>query len=353
MNPVAAPLSVSIAMATYNGEKYIGEQLASLEAQTFAPTEIIITDDGSTDRTLEIVEVFSQSSSISVKVFKNANRLGYSENFFKAASLCSADFIAFCDQDDVWMKSKLESCMSEFGDPEVLLCVHSSKVWTKLQIDHRRPDFKRRRVLSPNSIDPLTVHPGFCMVIRKSLLGIIDCKNRPRDIYSLYTNASPMVHDQWVWFLSSIFGKIVCLQSTLALWRQHDGNTCGAGDRASIFRAVMLSVNALRYDRLATHSFECASFLRHSAPSLTPELRGRCLTAASRFEARGRFLLLRAGIYDFGTNLPRRLVAFLTIAVSGGYFEDSAKSRLGLRAGAKDCLFGITGLYKFIGPNID
>jgi len=337
----ASPMRVSIAMATFNGEKYLREQLDSLAAQTILPYELVVTDDGSTDRTLEIVEAFSMSTNILVKVYQNGERLGPAENFLKAASLCSADFVAFCDQDDVWIKSKLEICLWEFKDPDVLLCLHSSKVWAKGQLNHRRPDFKRRNVLKPNSSDPLTFHPGFSMVIRKSLLGIISSEKRP-----------VLPHDQWVWFLSSIFGRIVCVPTTLAFWRRHDGNT-SVLNRHTLLRHVVVSIKTLNYEKLAIESFECANFLRQSATNLTPELKARCLNASSRFETLGNYLRLRARIYNYNASLGRRLLAFLKITISGGYFQDSAKSRLGLKAGTKDCFFGVTGLYRVIGPKLN
>src|SRR5664280_13480 len=104
---MTSSVNISIAMATYNGERFIREQLDSLARQTYLPCELIVSDDGSTDRTLEIVEDFAKSAPFSVRAYRNEQNLGYADNFLKAASLCDGEWIAFCDQDDVWFDNKL------------------------------------------------------------------------------------------------------------------------------------------------------------------------------------------------------------------------------------------------------
>ncbi len=79
MNP-----RVSVAMATYNGERFLAAQLKSIVAQTRAPLELVICDDGSTDGTVEIAEQFAQRASFTVRIERNADQLGYAENFLKA-----------------------------------------------------------------------------------------------------------------------------------------------------------------------------------------------------------------------------------------------------------------------------
>ena len=83
-------------MATYNGRQHIRRQLDSLAAQTLIPAELVITDDGSDDDTISVVEEFAKNAPFAVKVFRNEARLGYRKNFMRAASLCQSDLIAFC-----------------------------------------------------------------------------------------------------------------------------------------------------------------------------------------------------------------------------------------------------------------
>ena len=93
---------ISIAMATYNGERFLEEQLRTLSEQVRLPDEVVVCDDGSTDCTQEILAQFAKSAPFPVRLVINDRRLGWRENFLKAASICTSDYIAFCDQDDIW-----------------------------------------------------------------------------------------------------------------------------------------------------------------------------------------------------------------------------------------------------------
>src|SRR5882724_5630099 len=102
--------TISVAIATYNGAKYIDEQLQSIAAQTSPPDCICICDDRSTDTTLECVERFKQRATIPVLIQSNARQLGVIENFLSAFRRCETDYIAYCDQDDVWRPDKIAIC---------------------------------------------------------------------------------------------------------------------------------------------------------------------------------------------------------------------------------------------------
>lgn len=100
-------MRISVAMCTYNGDRFLEEQLRSIAAQTTPPTELVVCDDGSTDRTLQIVEEFSASAPFPVRLYANADNLGSTRNFEQAISFCRGDAVALCDQDDRWMPQKL------------------------------------------------------------------------------------------------------------------------------------------------------------------------------------------------------------------------------------------------------
>lgn len=106
--------TVSIALATYNGARFLREQLDSIYAQTYKVFEVVATDDGSTDGTLQILEEYQRSHGLRFSV--NEARLGFVKNFEKAISLCDGDFIALSDQDDIWHPSKLEKLSRAIGD---------------------------------------------------------------------------------------------------------------------------------------------------------------------------------------------------------------------------------------------
>src|SRR6476620_5065531 len=117
---------ISIALATYNGEKYLPAQLQSLARQTRLPTELVVFDDCSTDRTIDIINDFVSRAPFPVRVARNESRLGFVNNFMRAAQACQADLVAFCDQDDVWEPHKLAVMEPVFDDPDVLLAYHNA-----------------------------------------------------------------------------------------------------------------------------------------------------------------------------------------------------------------------------------
>lgn len=109
---------ISIAMATYNGEKYLREQLDSILNQTYSYFELIICDDCSKDSTWEILEEYAQKDQ-RLKIYKNEQNLGFKRNFEKAISLCKGDYIALSDQDDIWLPNHLEFLLNNIGDKSI------------------------------------------------------------------------------------------------------------------------------------------------------------------------------------------------------------------------------------------
>ena len=103
---------ISVVMATYNGERFIREQLLSIFNQTMSVDEIIICDDNSRDNTVQIIkDIQKEYKNIDIRLIQNNNNLGYKLNFKRALLFCDADFIFLCDQDDIWLENKVEVMM--------------------------------------------------------------------------------------------------------------------------------------------------------------------------------------------------------------------------------------------------
>lgn len=111
-------------MATYNGEKYIEQQLDSILTQSYTDFELIICDDCSKDRTTEIIKTYSDSR---IKLYVNNENLGFKNNFQKAVSLCKGDYIAFCDQDDIWTSDHLEYLLTNIENND-LICANAELI---------------------------------------------------------------------------------------------------------------------------------------------------------------------------------------------------------------------------------
>lgn len=327
---------ISVAMATYNGEKYIGEQLDSIARQDLLPMELVITDDGSTDGTLRIAEEFARNAPFPVRIFRNEARLGYADNFLKAASLCQGDLVAFCDQDDIWMEQKLAVCSRSFADAEVVLAAHSAETFSDSGARGRRfPQFRTRTIKTGRS-NPFAFPHGLVMVIRKELLSIIQTPCRP---------ARVRAHDQWLWFLAASTGKIATVADPLVLYRQHQSNMFGARKPGSVKGRATGIAQTLDYEGLADSEIECARLLLTAAEQRS-DLADRFTKSARRLELRAKFHRLRTRIYRSDSNLLGRAFTFGHICALGGYWPDSSSTRLGMWAAAKDLLFGVSGAYR-------
>ena len=115
--------TISVVMATYNGERYLVEQLESIRRQTRLPDELVIGDDASTDSTVEIVQRFEQSAPFPVVLLRHA-QTGLGDNFLQSLEASQGDLVAFSDQDDVWLKDKLKRCSEALTTHVADLVVH-------------------------------------------------------------------------------------------------------------------------------------------------------------------------------------------------------------------------------------
>ena len=116
---------VSVAMCTYNGQRFLDQQLQSFLDQTVQPNELVVCDDASSDDSTAMVEAFAARAPFVVKLFRNAKNLGYTRNFEQAIAKCTTDLVFLCDQDDVWDRRKIEILRDVFvAEPEVGMVLH-------------------------------------------------------------------------------------------------------------------------------------------------------------------------------------------------------------------------------------
>lgn len=159
---------VSVVMCTYNGASFLSEQLETILRQTYPVYEIIVQDDGSTDRTMEILNRY-KARYPRIKVYSNEGERGVNSNFFSALRRATGDYIAISDQDDLWELDKIEKQMDRIGD--ALLCFHYSKPFSEdgspIAFDHRIPNYSLMRMIYFNMI------PGHTMLMRKELLSML------------------------------------------------------------------------------------------------------------------------------------------------------------------------------------
>jgi len=330
-------LRISIALATYNGEKYLGEQLDSLSRQKLLPFELVVTDDGSSDSTLDILEAFSEAAPFPVRLFRNATRLGYEENFLHAASLCCGDVIAFCDQDDVWMDRKLEVCAPSFANPSIVGVLHTGQTMRGSgELGQFHPHFPTARVFAPGDFYPFEQSPGYSMLIRRELVNLADSGNRHHLLKS---------HDKWFCLLAANVGCLATLPEVLVWYRQHDSNVFGVPTREGFLPAIRSYAGAYDYTVEADAAQYCALVLERVAESF-PERAHLVERGARKFRYQSGLHRLRTQMYQPESNFFSRVAKYVRIVFLGGYIPDRAWHRLGFKRGIKDMLWGVSGAYR-------
>lgn len=150
-------IKVSVAMATYNGSKYLNQQLDSLASQDYLPFELVVCDDNSSDDTIAILTHFARRAPFPVFIHKNSSNIGPIANFFKAISYCSGDWISFCDQDDVWLKHKIHDVVIAVQSNPNCICVFQYASLTNASlshytVNHRFPRFNRSGIACSNTL---------------------------------------------------------------------------------------------------------------------------------------------------------------------------------------------------------
>lgn len=214
---------ISIAMATHNGEKYLKEQLDSIYAQTYKNIEVIVTDDCSADRTVEVLEQYSKSHGL--QYFVNEENMGYVKNFEKAISLCTGEFIALCDQDDVWRPDKLEKLYKNIGSN---LLIHSDaklidedgNIFSESYTNKAHKKFRKNTYEYFFSNDVT----GCTTLFKKELLA-----------FALPFPEGMLAHDWWLAICASKEGSIKYFNEPLISYRQHTSNQIGAADVSKIY----------------------------------------------------------------------------------------------------------------------
>jgi hypothetical protein len=290
-------MRISIAMATYNGSPYIQQQLKSLAAQTVLPYELVVTDDGSTDETLAIVEAFAVHAPFPVHIHRNARRLNFADNFLHAASLCKGDWIAFCDQDDVWLKDKLEHVSGE-AHGDVSMIVHRVQIVdADLQpIPGAAIACHVRRGPGPQRLPPMGYFSGLCITFNAALLGLLLQHPRFPDANNPAYEAA---HDRWVSTIADTVGRVCFISKPLVLYRQHGANACGA-TTGSLGMAIGRSgaPGSSTYQQaamLAQNYSDCFEMLAASAAG-TP-WQARLQAGAQRYRATRDYLAARSVLY--------------------------------------------------------
>jgi glycosyltransferase involved in cell wall biosynthesis len=225
-------LALSVALCTYNGAAYLGEQLDSLARQSRPPDELIVCDDASEDGSTAVVEAFARRAPWPVRLSVNDENLGATRNFEHAIARCTGDIIALADQDDVWRPTKLErleralaadpAAGAAFSDADVVdeqLRPLGYRLWKSVRFTAaERPHVDAGRALEVllrhNVVTGATL--AFAAAHRDLILPI----------------PALAVHDEWIALMIAAVARLIAIDESLVAYRQHGANQIGARRRA-------------------------------------------------------------------------------------------------------------------------
>lgn len=206
---------VNILLSTYNGEKYLTDQLDSLMAQTYKNITIYVRDDGSKDDTLTILEHYAQKGSLVFLKNTIQKNLGFMESFWTLLKESGeADYYAFCDQDDVWLPNKIELGVKALEREDAALPLLYSSSFTYCD-EHLNFEGNQAAIYTPVSFkDVLFYTPafGFTILMNKKL----------RDVALSASSLKNIPHDGWCQKIAASMGKITYDPTQTAKYRRHD-----------------------------------------------------------------------------------------------------------------------------------
>ncbi len=213
----------SIAMCTYHGEKYVRQQLESIIGQTLPPDEIVICDDCSKDRTVQVVRDTLKDWDGHWQLVCNEKNLGFKKNFEKAISLCRGDIIYLSDQDDVWDSRKIEIMDEAFrAHPEAVALWHDAEL-----VDARlRPLYPSFWKATLHFDPPKFLRGDYSHVMEGNVMQGSACAFRREAFEAAKPFPEEAIHDEWLLLISLLQGPVIPLPCVLMKYRQAD-NTLG------------------------------------------------------------------------------------------------------------------------------
>jgi rhamnosyltransferase len=272
-------------MSTYNGEKYIREQIDSILKQTLVNVELYIRDDGSTDSTVQIISEYEQ-----VHLIKGEN-IGVGNSFMELLYMVphEFDYYAFSDQDDIWLENKLEKAVEKIKNQEepALYCSNQILVNKYGKNKHERyitkPDLSVEMIFSQNNAVG-------CTMLWNDMLNEIIVSHKPSK--HLLENR---IHDCWVAMVAGICGIIIYDENGYILYRQHENNVIGV-KKANLYDELMEKMKKLKRKELRNGRSKLAKEVVRLFPKESSKCKALCLAADSK-SIMGKFKLIKSNRY--------------------------------------------------------
>jgi hypothetical protein len=333
-------MRVSVALCTLNGVKYLSEQLSSILVQDRLPDEVVVSDDGSDDGTMELLEGFARDAPMPVRLLRNEARVGVTANFEQAIAACTGDVVLLCDQDDVWSPARVSTLVGVFDrEPRVAMAFSNAflidrdgrrlrpRLWDV--IDLGRTQQARFRSDPFGFVLARSAVTGCTLAIRSSHLGLLLPFPAERE-----ESSAPVLHDWWIALALAAAagsGRLAMVDEPLVSYRLHPEQRIGLPElslRRSLPGWVLRFGNArvpLREQRRRLELL--AEVLADLEARLEVEARDQVRGASAHLAARaglagprlGRVRVvsqeLRAGRYhEFGRGVPSAFADLVRVA---------------------------------------
>jgi glycosyltransferase involved in cell wall biosynthesis len=219
-------MRVSVAMCTWNGERFLAGQLASILEQTQLPDELVVCDDQSTDRTVSILRDFAAKAPFPVKINVNQRNLGYAANFAQAIGMCTGDLIALSDQDDIWYPRRLERSGQELADhPEAILVFSDANLIDENDQPLNETLWRRVGFTGRNKQDLL--QGKFVVLARQRFVTGATVMFRTALRKYILPIPSGWIHDEWMGILAAAYGDLRPIDQPLIRYRLHGSQQVG------------------------------------------------------------------------------------------------------------------------------
>ena len=222
---------IAVLLATYNGELFLKQQLDSILSQTYKNFKIYISDDNSTDKTEEILVTYKAHYPDQIFYFVNNTNLGFVKNFEKLLQSSKNNYIAFCDQDDIWQENKLEVEMAvmlklEAFNPKRACLVHSDLIMINENAEVIYNSYFRYRKYKLKNSKDLGHILGPCGVMGNTML----INKKLRDLVLPFPETLD-VHDYWIAVNCELFGLRKTIFEPLVQYRIHNDNSSNSKKR--------------------------------------------------------------------------------------------------------------------------
>lgn len=301
---------ISVALCTHNGSRYVGEQLRSILEQQPAPSQVVVSDDASTDDTLDIVASLAAQSTIPVEILRNPRALGVTGNFERAVRACNGDIIVLSDQDDIWHSNRLARVVEVLESDSGLDLVASDAVLIDGAGTRLPLSLLESLGVSSDELSGIRSAGAFSWLMRRNVVTGATVAFRRRLLATALPFPAAWVHDEWLAAMAAATGRIDLLPDRLIDYRQHGANQIGVAKpslRDKIGR--LLEPRRGRNERLVARAESLAERLSTLEPPVDPAVRAAATAKAAHERVRR----------DLPRSRARRLPGVLAELRSGRY----------------------------------